>query len=144
MRAQLPSSVGTLQQNKNMTPSGDVAQAQGGMRLLGRRAARRFTTMDIGPLAGGQPGRLGTGSLGVVIGRAPKMLEMNPSVEHFCSVKQPALVGLVQPISERALLGAYPPSWGRSCRSLTATLARWTARTSYSLVVLGPNINITD
>lgn len=59
----------------NTVPSGDVVQRRVGCVRCG---GGPFTTLDIVPLAGGQPGTLGTHTLGVVIGWAPRVLEMNP------------------------------------------------------------------
>lgn len=40
--------------------------------------------LDIVPLAGGQPGRLGTRTLGYAIGCSPRVLEMNPASNMLC------------------------------------------------------------
>lgn len=49
-------------------------------------------------------------TLGVVIGRAPRVLEMNPASNMFCSVKPPALAALVQLISEERFWASTLPS----------------------------------
>lgn len=98
---------------REMTPSGDVAQHRVGCVCWGRRwgggetaVCQRWTSY---PWRAGSPADSAR-TLGVVIGRAPRVLEMNPASNMFCSVKPPALAALVQLISEERFWASTLPS----------------------------------